>query len=131
MKWLLGLILFFDASIGFAVNYPIGSAPLTIISAGDMSAASITSPTIPFLGIDNINIQCVWTGTPTGTFAINVSLDGTNWTALTISPSLSAAGSASNFDLDLNQLGAAYFQVVYTKSGSTGTLNCMSYGKKV
>jgi hypothetical protein len=74
-----------------------------------------------------MGIQLVWTGTPTGTFDIQVSLDhrqdaygnvtnpGT-WSSLTISPSPSSpAGSASNTYIDINQLSAPYVRVVYTK----------------
>jgi hypothetical protein len=123
--------LLLGATLAMATSYPIGQTPTPIVTAGSMAAASITSDWIPITGIDNINVQCAWTGTPTGTFDVQVSLDASTPTSLVINPALTAAGSASNFDLDLNQQGAAYFRVIYTRTGSTGTLNCTAYGKKI
>lgn len=120
-------LLWLISGVAFATNYPIGQAPTLIITAGDMSQASITSDAIGIASLDNINIQCIWTGTPSGTFEVDVSLNSTTWNALPPAPT--ATGAAGSFTLDLNQLGSYYFRLVYTKSGSTGTLNCKAYGK--
>jgi hypothetical protein len=106
------------------------------IAAGDMSG-SLTSKVSDISGFDNVAVQLVWTGTPTGTFAVQGSLDynpqlatGT-WTALTLSSSPAAAGSASNVLLDLNQLSFPWIRVVYTAVSGSGTLNAYIAGKMV
>ena len=105
-----------------------------IISSGDMSTASITSAVTNIEYLDNIWIQLNFTGTPTGTFAVQVSgdysqgtggtvLNAGNWTDLTLSTSPVASGAASTIFIDMNQISAPWIRVVYTKTSGTGTLN--------
>lgn len=103
-------------------------------------SANVTSDAVNIVNLDNVGVQLVWTGTPNGTFAVDVSVDGkwngdtwggSTWTALTISPTPTAAGSASNYYLDLNQLGAPSMRVRYVRSSSTGTLQVWVSGKSV
>lgn len=116
-------------------------SPVKIIDAGDMSQASITSSVTDIRYLDNVSIQCIFTGTPTGSFALEGSLDyykingavqntGT-WTPITLSSTPAASGSAGNILLDLNQLSFPYIRVVYTKLSGTGTLNVYISGKAV
>jgi hypothetical protein len=109
---------------------------------GDMSQASITSVVTQIKYLDNIGIGLNWTGTPTGTFAVQVSADYqqssqgvvTNvgkWTPLTLSPAIAASGSADNAYIDITQTSAPFIRVVYTKTGGTGTLNSYIVGKEV
>lgn len=112
------------------------------ITSGNMASASITSTVSNIQHLDNIGIQLQWTGVPVGTFAIQVSADyaqdiegnvtntGT-WTTLTLGPGISAAGSADNAYVDLNQLSSPWIRVVYTKTSGTGTLNGYIVGKMV
>lgn len=111
------------------------------VTNGDMSG-NITSAVTNIQFLDNIGIQLNFTGTPTGTFAIQVSADHVqdsqgavsvpgNWIALTLSPSPAATGSANQIYIDLNQLSAPYVQVVYTPASSTGVLNSFIVGKEV
>lgn len=116
--------------------------PYQIISSGDMSQASITSSVTNITYLDNICIQLVFTGSPTGNFAVqgsntyeqdnngNVVNAGT-WTALDLTPSPAATGSGSNILIDLNQLSFPYIRVVYTKDSGTGTLNATISGKQL
>lgn len=107
-----------------------------------MSQATVTSAVTNIQFHDNIGIELVWTGTPTGSFAVQVSanydqdqngnvLNSGNWVSVTLSPTVSAAGSADSAYIDLNQLSAPWIRVVYTKSGGTGTLNGWITGKTV
>lgn len=102
------------------------------IQSGSL-AADYTSSTINILYLDNIGIQLVWTGTPTGTFIIQVSNDNTTWGTLSpTSPStISAGGSASDAEISLNQLPWKYLRVKYTRSSGTGTLQGYITGKEV
>lgn len=97
------------------------------ITSGNM-AATITSSVTDIQFIDNIGIQLNFTGNPTGTFAVQVSADyardfgGTvtnagNWVPISLSPAPSAAGSADQIYLDINQLSAPWIRVVYTPTG--------------
>lgn len=103
--------------------------PYQTITSGDMTG-SLTSLVTHLLFKDNVSIQLVWTGTPTGTFAVQGSVDynqqaGTGtWTAITLNPAPAASGSADNALLDLNQLSFPYIRVVYTAVSSSGTLQC-------
>lgn len=96
--------------------------------------ASATSAAIEVKRQDNVGIQLNWTGTPTGTFAVQISADykvdnngnvmnAGNWISLPLSPAIAAAGSADVAFIDINQTGAAYIRVVYTRSSGTGVLD--------
>lgn len=118
--------------------------PYKVVSAGDMSTASITSPVTAIQTIDNIGYQLNWTGTPTGTFNIQVSMDyepgkspddkpfnaGT-WTTVTLTVPVVASGSADNAYVDLDQLSAPYIRVVYTRTSGSGSLNAFVTGKAI
>lgn len=106
-------------------------APYKTITNGDMSAATLTSTPTNIINKDNVAIALVWTGSPVGTFAVNVSQDKTTWIPLTLSTTPVASGSAGSIGLDLNQLAFPHIQVVYTKTSGTGTLNCTISAKQV
>ena len=115
--------------------------PYNIITNGDMSQPSLTSTIIDTRGLHALALQFVFTGTPTGTFTVQGSLDycmdnvhtpnaGT-WTALNIDPAPVASGASGNILIDLVAFGAPYIQVIYTSSGGAGTLNVMASGKVI
>lgn len=104
------------------------------IIAGDMSQATITSAVSNIQFLDDIGIQLNFTGTPTGTFAVQVSIDyaqdsqgvvtnAGNWIGITLSPAPVASGSADQIFIDIQQISAPWIRVVYTKTSGTGTLN--------
>ena len=107
-----------------------------------MSQASITSVATNIQYLDNIGIQLNFTGSPNGTFAVQVSADyqqdpeGSirvpgNWIPIALPSTPLASGSAGQIYIDLNQLSAPYIRVVYTKTSGTGTLNAFVTGKQV
>lgn len=85
---------------------------------------------------DSVAIQLQWTGSPTGTFQVEGSLDynpgltqtdgGANpgqWTPLTLTPAPVATGASGGLILlNLNQLAFPWIRVQYTNSAGTGTL---------
>lgn len=112
----------------------------TIISNGDMSQSSLTSLATNIQFMDNVCIQLVWTGTPSGAFTIQGSLthqqdsqgniiNAGTWTDLSLSPAPVAAGSASSILIDMNQLSFPWIRVTYTKTSGTGTLTAVIGGK--
>lgn len=108
---------------------------------------TLTSNAVGIQFMDNISMQMVWTGSPTGAFAVQGSLDykqlapggvipptienaGT-WTAITLSPSPAATGSSGDWLLDLNQLSFPWIRIVYTPVSGSGNLNVTVAGKEV
>lgn len=108
--------------------------PCILLKNGDMSQATLTSSTWNILGFNGIGLEFFFTGTPTGTFAVNVSMDPTNsslWVPLTLSSSPVASGSAGQIFINLADIKAPYMQIVYTRSSGSGTLNIMGSAKTV
>ena len=111
------------------------------ITQGDMSG-TITSPVTVVQFLDNISIQLNFTGTPDGTFEVQVSDDyladgfgnvlvpGT-WIALPLTGTPIAAGVADQIMIDLNQLPMPNVRVVYTPTASTGLLDMYITGKEI
>lgn len=120
------------------------------IANGDMSGSLISAVTdIQFL--DDIGIQLNFTGSPVGTFSVQVSSNHFN--ATTLQPLVAGTwasipvtywdGAAfvtsttiptsvgSPIILDLNQLGSTYLRVIYTRASGTGSLTAVVTGKGV
>ena len=111
------------------------------IVAGSM-ATNITSPVTNVQFLDNICIQLNFTGTPTGTFSVEVSVDheqdsqgavtqAGNWVALPLEPTPVAAGSADQIILDLNQISQPWIRVIYTATSGTGSLDMIISAKMI
>lgn len=105
--------------------------------------SSQTSAGIHTQNVDNIGIEFVWTGSPTGTFGIDVSnsatlnpdgtISGGTWTPLvfTSPQSPAATGSSGNGFIDLNQTGAAFVRATYVRVSGTGNCTAILAGKPV
>lgn len=113
-----------------------------IITSGDMSTASLTSAVTNVQFLDNIGIQLNFTGTPTGSFAVQVSADYAqddygnvtntgNWVSLALSPAPSASGAADTAYVDIIQTSAPWIRTVYTRVSGTGTLNAFITAKMI
>ncbi len=99
----------------------VSSVPINGTSMG----ASITSDAVQFEFSDNVGIQATWTGTPTGTFDVQISLDPTNlgWTSVPFSPLPTApAGAAGNNYFEINQSTGGFVRLLYTRVSGTGNL---------
>lgn len=105
-------------------------------------ASSITSEVIEVKNQDNIAFQFNFTGAPVGTFSVQVSLDykedmngnvqnAGNWISLPLSPAITATGAADVAYVDINQTGATYMRVLYTRTSGTGVLNVYAVAKGV
>lgn len=108
-----------------------------VIEDGYM-AADITSDPTSVKNIDRVIVQLIWTGTPTGIFSIQTSLnynpplvdeDAATWTAFALNPTPTAAGSADNWVIDLTETGARWLRIVYDASSGSGTLQAYISGK--
>jgi hypothetical protein len=115
--------------------------PIHLIMAQSMTS-TVTSNPVEVQRQDNIGVQLNWTGTPVGTFSVEVSMDyaqdylgnvlnAGNWITLPLSPTIIASGSADTAYIDLNQLSATYIRIVYAPTSSTGTLDAYVDAKGV
>jgi hypothetical protein len=104
-------------------------------------AGNLTSAVTNIEFLDNIGVQFNFTGTPTGTFQVQVSADYSqdqqgnvlnagNWIGL-LSVLPTASGSADSAYVDLNQLSAPWIRAIYTRTSGTGTLNAYIVAKQV
>lgn len=118
--------------------------PFQVITNGDMSLSSITSIYTNIQGLDNIGYQIGFSGAPTGTFSVQISMDyepgkapnskpvnAGNWISLPLSPAIIASGSPDNAYIDLNQMSAPWIRLVYTKTSGSGTLNAYVVAKAI
>ncbi len=104
--------------------------PINAMSMG----ASITSDAVRLQFEDNPDIQCAWTGTPTGTLAVQISLDPDNlgWQTVPFTPTPTQPSGSSGSDyFSLNQTSAAYIRLVYTRVSGSGNLSAKIAAKSV
>lgn len=114
-----------------------------IITNGVMTGTSVLTSTVTNIQHwDNVCLQFVWAGSPTGTFSVQFSVDyaqdfqgnvtntGT-WDPITLSPAPAASGSAGSWLLDLNQLSMPWVRVVYTNASGSGVLQAYISGKEI
>lgn len=104
--------------------------------------ASIIGPVTSVQFLDNIGFQFNFTGTPVGTFDVQVSADHSqdlegnvtvagNWTSIPFSTQPAAAGAGATIYIDINQISAPYMRAIYTRTSGTGTLNAFITAKMV
>jgi len=118
--------------------------PFKVLSAGDMSQATLTSAVTATQLVDNIGYQINFTGAPVGIFAVQISQDyepgrspnsepvnAGNWISVPLSPAITAAGSPDSAYIDLNQMSAPYVRIVYTRTSGTGVLNIYVTAKAI
>lgn len=84
-------------------------------------SGNITSDTLIVAHHEYANVQCSWSGTPTGTINIQISNDGIIWDTLTGS-SVTLSGTADHKTIGLNFMGYPMAKAVYTFSSGSGTL---------
>jgi hypothetical protein len=98
--------------------------------------STISSPITEIRGFDDVYYEMQFTGTPTGTFSVQVSssydpITNPNAVFITIplSPTPIATGTAGSIGIDINLEGSQWIQLVYTNTSGTGTLNAYVSGK--
>lgn len=115
-----------------------------VVNAGDMSQATVTSQVSIIQRLPGISYDIAWTGTPTGTFAVQVSNtytqnpDGTaanagNWNTLPSAALIGTlpapAGAPGNGFIDVIGTEAYAIRLVYTKTSGTGSLTVVPSAK--
>lgn len=116
-----------------------------------MSVSSITSAVTDIQFLDDVGIQFTWTGSPTGSFAVQVSanhkqdLNGNvqtagNWVPLTftywdgamfVTAQSVPTSAGSPIYLDMALLSAPYIRCVYTGTPAVGTLTATITAKEI
>lgn len=123
-----------------------------IITAGVMTGTTtLTSAVTNIQFIDDIGIQFTWTGSPTGTFSVQVSADYAqdfqgnvtntgNWATMTftywngsafVTATSIPTSVGSPIYLDLALLSAPWIRATYTNASGTGTLTAVITAKEI
>lgn len=96
--------------------------------ATDNLGATGTFGPLPIQG-RRLSVYASWTGTPTGTFALECSFDGQTWAVVpgaaaefTANSQLQPAGGASSAVWNWSNIPGNMARIKYTRSGGTGTL---------
>lgn len=102
-------------------------------SAADLST-TFTTEAIDVRGLVNCSFNCICTGSPTGTFTVQWSQDGSNFYDLLDGTGADVAlvltGSAENLQFDLTDFSYAYFRLSYA-SGGTGAADIIYQAKSL
>ena len=117
-----------------ATNPTIGPTTLKFgtSSTGTMSGTNaISSAPMDCGAIAGVGFQISWTGTPTGTFAFEDSIDGITYFDIGASGWTNPVGSASSFRLDVVGRHGKYIRVTYTNASGTGVLTVKAFGRHV
>lgn len=96
--------------------------PHHLMVDGDMSG-NLTSDAVDVTYTDNVGFQLTFTGSPTGEFSCEGTIDEVSWSALTFSSTPQATGSGDTHLLNVNQIPYKKLRVVYARTSGTGTLN--------
>lgn len=96
--------------------------PFHLMVDGDMSG-NLTSDSVDVTYTDNVGFQLSFTGTPSGEFACEGTIDEVSWSELTFSSTPQATGSADTHLLNVNQIPYKKLRITYTRTSGTGTLN--------
>ena len=100
-----------------------------IVASGNMSS-NVTSAATDCLSFSAVGIQVVWTGTPTGTFDVLASIDGTHYSSLGLSSLPAPAGSGGSGLIPLAYpFPYRYVELKFTRVSGAGSLNAYLVAK--
>lgn len=115
---------------------------INMIPAGALDLSADAASSAIFVGQDlGLSIQAVWTGSPVGSFKIQVSNDQgpaensimtgavANWSDYTGS-AVSAGGTSGNWMWDLPLTGVRWVRLVFTSTSGTGSLTSVQLSPK-
>ena len=106
-------------------------ATYVTLKNGDMSGNLISAST-DIRWMDNLVLYISYTGTPTGTFSVQVSPDNnSSWYDLLLTPAPVASGSGGAMRIALNELPDPYIRLKYTATSGAGSLTTTIAGKMI
>lgn len=100
-----------------------------LVVDGDMSS-DITSASTNIMNTDRVGYQLSYSGTPTGTFSVQVSNDESVWVDVTFDSTPTAAGQAGTDFLEV-ETAAKFVRLVYTATSGTGSLDAHITAKSI
>lgn len=112
----------------------VESYPAKLTSAASLGATA-NLDAYDVRAVDVVALQLSWTGTPTGAFALQGSLDYNgstgNWVALTpsVGSAPAPAGGSDMALLEVSTTAIAFLRLVYTRTSGTGNLDVWVAGK--
>lgn len=82
---------------------------------------------------DNIGMQVKWTSSDAvGVIAVEASINGSDYYALTFNPALTQPSSDNGgYLIDINQFPFIYYRITYTRTSGTGTFNAWVTSKEI
>jgi hypothetical protein len=95
--------------------------PYKLVDAVSMGA-DVTSASVDVKYSDNIGVQLVFTGTPTGNFYVQGTIDGDTWTALDFGTIPTATGADGDHLLNMNNLPYQKIRIFYDRTSGSGSL---------
>lgn len=112
-------------------SYRIGGpVDLTFSASNVMTGTNVlTSQALDVSNYQSTAFQLSWTGTPTGTFAVLVSIDGVTYVDLGASSPNNPAGSPASGYLPVYGSGAKWMKLQYTNASGSGTLSGKAVSK--
>jgi hypothetical protein len=102
--------------------------PYNMLLNGDMTT-TLTSDWMDIRHFGNISIDCIASGSPVGTFTVNLSPNKINFGALPLNPVPVFTGSSGMVSMMLYGLAKGYLQVVYTPTSGSGLLTIIGEAK--
>lgn len=80
--------------------------------------------------LDQVGLQLIWTGTPTGVFTVLHSPDGNLYDSITVNPSITQpAGSAGHWSVVLQFDPYQWVRVQYVNASGSGTVDVIVTAK--
>lgn len=113
----------------------VGPTPAKVTNAASLGATA-NLDVYDVRSYDNVALQLNWTGTPTGSFALQASLDfdGTTGSWATLSPSVGGvptpAGVADTALLEVSTTAISFLRLAYTRTSGTGAIDVWAVGKE-
>lgn len=89
-----------------------------------------TSLPINVNNFDNVLLQLIWTGTPTGAFTVLHSPDGNLYDSFTLTPAITQpAGSSGHWSVVLPFEAGQWAEVQYVNASGSGTVDVIVTAK--
>lgn len=107
---------------------------VTLMNAQAVSSTNTYTSSVQDVSqLDKGTLLISWTGTPTGTLSIQLSVDGVTFKTITPvaddgSSSINPAGSASSSQVGLNSLRHSSLMVSYTNASGSGNMTVKFIG---
>ena len=110
-------------------------APYKSISAGDLSQSTLISQATNVRFHRVVTIELIGSGTPTGTWAIQVSnvpstatppvapASASSWFTISIVPPLAWSGTGTTLACSFDKFAWEWVRAVYTRSSGSGAVN--------